>query len=283
MDEENMITISELPAKAILLGTDKFAVDDGVHTYLVTAEQLREFLKNNSAPMGTLCLSQSSLVEDNPGRLPLFTGDIIPAGAYPDFFNWLKKHPELCISQANYDQRITDYGECPFYVLNENNSFRLPIIRHYIKAANKTEGIVQRKAGLPNITGDFSVSAYEHEFQASGAFGVTDKYSHGDGDDPGKNSKSYDFDASRSSSVYGGSDTVDPNHTTFYPWVSVINYAVPASVAQNQVLLDILLSGDGVLSRIMALEEELAALKANTKIIAGDNINIEEVSNETEE
>lgn len=117
---DNILTISQLPSKTALLDTDKVAVDDGIHTYQVTGAQLREYLKINSAPMGTVSFSQSGKIEDNPGRLPLFTGDVIPSAdkIYPDFFAWLKNHPELCISEESYTAKMAQFGECPFYVLN---------------------------------------------------------------------------------------------------------------------------------------------------------------------
>ena len=61
-------TISSLPAKTALLSSDSLAVDDGVHTYKISGEQLRDFLKINSAPIGTVSFSQSRKIEDNPGN-----------------------------------------------------------------------------------------------------------------------------------------------------------------------------------------------------------------------
>lgn len=279
---DNILTISQLPSKTSLLDTDKIAIDDGVYTYKVTGAQLREFLKINSAPMGTVSFSQSSKTEDNPGRLPLFLGNTIPSAntIYPDFFTWVQNHPELCVSAENYEQRLSDYGECPFYVLNTTTgALRLPLIKNYIKAANSDEGVTQSTAGLPNITSEPIVrgtgygtgvdTGAIHTFNTPNVGGA--EHNVGRGWD-----SSFDFDASRSNDIYGGSDTVTPAHTTLYPWVSVINYAVPASVAQNQALLDILLSGDGILGRVIALENELAALKANTIIEEGNNITVEE-------
>lgn len=277
---DNLMTISDLPSKTALLDTDKMAVDDGVHTYKVTGAQLREYLKINSAPMGTVSFSQSGKVEDNPGRLPLFTGDVIPSAdkIYPDFFAWLKNHPELCISEESYTAKMAQFGESPFYVLNaETGALRLPILKNFIKAADPESGVKQAQAGLPNITGTIPTASWAQE--PSGVF-ARKHQGEEDGDNSGRNGWIIDFDASRSSAVYGKSDTVTPAHTTLYPWVNVINYAVPASVAENQALLDILLSEGGILGRVIALEAELAALKANTKLEAGDNVTIEEITEE---
>ena len=81
--------------------------------------------------IGQLVWSQSSLAKDNPGCLPAWTGEYYPnaAALYPDFYAWVKSHPELCKTKAEYDSAITAYGECPYYVVDENTtqtSLRLP-------------------------------------------------------------------------------------------------------------------------------------------------------------
>ena len=81
--------------------------------------------------IGQLVWSQSSLAKDNPGCLPLWTGEYYTNAStlYPDFYAWVKSHPELCKTKAEYDSAITAYGECPYYVVDENTaqtSLRLP-------------------------------------------------------------------------------------------------------------------------------------------------------------
>lgn len=124
------ITISELPAKTSLLDSDIIPIDDGKQTFRVTGAQLREFLKVNFLSVGTVVWSQSNLATDNPGRLPLWTGEYIASAStiYPDFYTWVKdKHPELCKTKEQYDATLTQFGECPFYVVDEEEgSLRLP-------------------------------------------------------------------------------------------------------------------------------------------------------------
>lgn len=300
---DHLMTISDLPSKTALLDTDKVAVDDGVHTYKVTGAQLREYLKINSAPMGTVSFSQSGKVEDNPGRLPLFTGDVIPSAdkIYPDFFAWLKNHPELCISEENYTAKMAQFGECPFYVINaEMGALRLPVLKNFIKAADQESGVKQAQAGLPNHlhafgrnsgdnSGSFVGTSEDKNYNFGSEKIIRSWNGSGGGGGPQQASDPYQgnmvttlaqTDNSNEDGVYGASDTVTPAHTTLYPWVNVINYAVPASVAENQALLDILLSEGGILGRVIALEAELASLKANTKLEAGDNVTIEEITEE---
>lgn len=186
--------------------------------------------------IGTVYFSQSSLATDNPGGLPLWTGEyyVNASTLYPDFYAWVKIHPELCKTKAQYDKALSAYGECPYYVADEvAGSLRLPKLSNYIKAANTADGITQAGAGLPNITGTTSDSGDGNNNQArvTGAFFVKATSIKSNKDDQWRGLE-IGFDASRSSAVYGSSDTVTPAHTTLYPWVYAFNSAVSASVAQ---------------------------------------------------
>lgn len=116
-----------------------------------------------------------------------------------------------------------------------NGSLRLPKLANYLKMANRTDGITQSGAGLPNITGSLTNNKQDFE-NATGAFQLTgaamiNLYS-ANGASRSGNYGVASLDASLSSSVYGASDTVTPAHTTLYPWVYAFNSAVSASEAQ---------------------------------------------------
>ena len=190
--------------------------------------------------MGEVYYSQSSLATDNKGALPLFTGELVSNAdnLYPQFYAWVNSHSELCVSESDWQDAITTYGECPYYVINTTNkTIRLPKLTNYVKMANTTDKITQASAGLPNITGSVgrtfanvnSGAFYQVNSTSSAQGGSGAGWLHG-------------FDASRSSSVYGNSNTVTPAHTTLYPWVCVFNSAVTASVAQAAEFEDALIS-----------------------------------------
>ena len=214
--------------------------------------------------IGEVYFSQSSLATDNSGALPLFTGETIASAntIYPDFYNWVLSHTELQCTSEEYESALTTYGECAKYVIGKigdnatapdygtttiaAGSIRLPLIKNYIKSANTAEGVTQKGAGLPNITGYLTsmdtngrwglianaIADYYNTY--SGAFRAQNNGSYSQSVSTGKAVASGDlyFDASRSSAVYGKSDTVTPAHTTLYPWVYAFNAAVPASTAQ---------------------------------------------------
>ena len=110
--------------------------DGPVEEYLYSAKKYAQDAAQSAQnsrglAIGQLVWSQSSLAKDNPGCLPAWTGEYYPnaAALYPDFYAWVKSHPELCKTKAEYDSAITAYGECPYYVVDENTaqtSLRLP-------------------------------------------------------------------------------------------------------------------------------------------------------------
>ena len=188
--------------------------------------------RGSGKQIGEVYFSQSKLATDNKGALPLFTGEVISnaSSIYPQFYQWVLSHTELCVTESAYQTALSTYGECPFYVINTTaQSIRLPKLTNYIKMANTTQGITQSAAGLPNITG--SISGNNGMYTATGSFSKEDSGAGGAYQGAGTYNN-YTFAASRSSAVYGNSNTVTPAHTTMYPWVFAFNAAIPASTAQ---------------------------------------------------
>lgn len=194
--------------------------------------------RGSGKQVGEVYYSQSNLATDNKGALPLFTGELISNAnnLYPQFYAWVLSHTELCKTQAQYDTAISTYGECPFYVINDTNkTIRLPKLTNYIKCAVTGYGIMQDKAGLPNITGTFSVvrRGGSEGPAPTGAFTQESNWDAKNGAGSGDSwGSTYSFSASQSNSTYGSSNTVTPAHTTLYPWVCAYQSAIPASTAQ---------------------------------------------------
>lgn len=81
--------------------------------------------------IGEIFYSQSSSAADNPGGLPLFTGETISNAdqLYPQFYNWVLNHPELCALNREYETSIMNWGLCSYYVINDTNkTIKLPKI-----------------------------------------------------------------------------------------------------------------------------------------------------------
>lgn len=217
-----------------LLNASDKAIPNGVASLgadgKVPAEQL-PLSSTGGKSVGEVFFSQSASATDNPGALPLWTGEYYSnaSSLYPDFYNWVKSHTELCKTKEEYDSAIATYGECPFYVVDEvAGSLRLPRLANYLKMANDTDGVTQSGAGLPNITGE--IGSFVSPYPITGAF--TSAVSANTGQGGSGQVRKAIMDASKSSPVYGKSDTVTPAHTTLYPWVVAYTAAIPASEAQ---------------------------------------------------
>lgn len=177
--------------------------------------------------LGEVYYSQSSSQVDNAGALPLFTGETIESAdtIYPEFYAWVNARASLKCDALDYRNYLNDYGECPFYVV-DNGSLRLPKLTNYIKAANTTDGIKPIAAGLPAHTHDIDVgTGYYNDNSGTSSAKAT-------GTQAGRASFTRQTGEISSSNIYGQSDTVTPPSTTLYPWVVAYTAAVPASTAQ---------------------------------------------------
>lgn len=196
-------------------------------------------------------------VERNTGipiGIPIpYTGKDVPAGflradgatytsmqgAFPEFYEWVV-NSGLTVPLADY---TLVEGSCGYYGLDTSTgTVRMPTLAAGVfgtVAAGQYGQAVQ--AGLPNITGqlDASFSNIPVTFYKNGTHGVFDVGPLDSGRDvpasPATSNnlhRSATFDASRSSPIYGNSDTVTPSHVK-YPWIiSVYNASVTPSVAQ---------------------------------------------------
>ena len=135
-------------------------------------------------------------------------------------------------TEALWQQSVTTYGVCGKFVYDSvNNTVRLPKVTGIIEGTTDVSALGDLvEAGLPNITGEFN-SAYNSD-NLSGAFGWQ-----GGMPAQGTTNSSYiggfNFDASRSSSIYGNSSTVQPQT------IKVLYYIVIATSTKTDIQVDI--------------------------------------------
>lgn len=139
-------------------------LENALQTYLSAAQEEAETARyyaerSVGKTVGEVYFSQSSLEADNPGALPLFTGDIIASAdtLYPDFYAWLQTRTDLQCSPEEYQAALTSFGECPKYVLEEG-SLRLPLLKNYIKMAESA--VEQGRLAAASSTTGTSGSGY---------------------------------------------------------------------------------------------------------------------------
>ena len=189
-----------------------------------------------------------SAIVQNDARLHLLDGAELPRnGIYTEFCNWVDENitnvPNCPIEV--YEDQLNTYGQCGMFVVTDTY-IRLPKITKYIENASDINMIgASLNAGLPNITGTFdsrphtsgSTSYGGALADGSGAFSFTKHGATYTGTGTAESSTSsyndrMSFDASRSSEIYGRSDTVQPEATQ-YPYYIVIGTVLKTEVEVN--------------------------------------------------
>lgn len=140
----------------------------------------------------------------------VFTGST-PIGAPQITLNFNAILPENCIwlegatvSRTTYSTLFGIYGTT-YGAGDGSTTFNLPDCRNRVLWGGESAGYIS--AGLPNITGSFNID--NGRYTATGAFYPSGNIGGSAGDD-GSTDVLIRFDASRSSSVYGNSATVQP-------------------------------------------------------------------------
>lgn len=143
---------------------------------------------------------------------------------------------ESVSAEGMWQYYVTKYGSCGKFVYDStNNTVRLPRIEGIIEGTNYVSELSNTvEAGLPNITGDTGYGITDDmNYSTSGPFyrRSTSQYKllWGSG------STGYyelSFDASKSSSKYGNSDTVQPQT------IKVLYYMVVASSTKDKIDID---------------------------------------------
>lgn len=140
------------------------------------------------------------------------------------------------------------YGESGvawYYILDTvNERFKLPRTKHGLSGFRDEVG-KYIAPGLPNITGAFS-AGHAGTYSQSGAFAsktsiVDTNYTSGLGS---VNMYGTDFDASRSSSIYGNSNTVQPPSTQQYLYFYLGQFPVSALVNPDIAATKVNTNGD---------------------------------------
>ena len=134
---------------------------------------------------------------------------------------------KICIpdNEVNVQALYEKTGIAWYYILDrENKRFKLPRTKFGFTGLRDTVGKYV-PAGVPNISGQFYIPATYGSTTASGAFTATNGGSTGSTNTASKaGDLIVEISASRSSSVYGSSDTVQPKATQMYLYFYVGNF-----------------------------------------------------------
>lgn len=153
----------------------------------------------------------------------------------------------ISCTQAQFDSDVSTYGQCGRFVIGDD-TIRLPKITKYIEGLSNITDIGKSfEAGLPNITGSFTIKNTDVPNQAIiGNSGAFTGFSNGSSQrvlydrSSTQTSRVVNFSASGSNSTYGKSTTVQ-TQSTAYPYYVVLanSYKTPVQVDIDQVASDI--------------------------------------------
>lgn len=175
--------------------------------------------------------------------LHLADGSLLAYGSYKEFIDYIadiyNSSLNYFCSEADWQASVTTYGSCGKFVYDSvNKTVRLPKVSDILTGITDVSALGSLvEAGLPNITGaiygTYSEAECLYACAGSGAL-----YPSGYGgqssstDTPGAAS-GFAFDASRSNSIYGNSNTVQPQT------IKALLYIVIANTTKTAIEVDI--------------------------------------------
>lgn len=184
----------------------------------------------------------TSTIPLNDSGVHLLDGSVLSgSGIYSDFVSYISNIYNSALNyfctETEWQTSVNTYGVCGKFVYNStNNTVRLPKITGIIEGTtdlNALGDIVQ--AGLPNITGGICGNGFFEE-AGSSYYGALKKGSNSGKQPPAEGkgtAKWLDFDASKSNSIYGKSNTVQPQS------IKVLYYIVVANTQKTEIQVDI--------------------------------------------
>lgn len=162
-------------------------------------------------------------IDETKNRRRYLNGQVISQTQFPAFTqrvkNAISTYPSLGTTEVLWQQEVSnsDLGQCGKFVVDNNaGTIRLPKVVN-IQGLQTLSGNlgVRLESGLPNIEGSFGGA----QDSASGAI-YYDGYAGGINGNTYSTSKAY-FDASLSSSIYGNSNTVQPEAIQYPYFIQV--------------------------------------------------------------
>ena len=185
---------------------------------------------------------------------------------YKDFFDYITTQGWVK-TEAEWQEIATrDNGFCPFYSSGDGSTnFRTPKFAPYQQIAmGVAQATTYHQAGLPNITGrvydksgnnspDWTINPDTTETSGAFRIGADGGYTGAGTSQKNIFAKDFNFDALRSNTIYGASDTVQPE---CHSWVMcVVAYGVATNVGSVDV--------SNVMSAVAQVQADVENIQAN--------------------
>lgn len=202
----------------------------------------QEFSSGASRNIGEIVQSTIPLTD---AGLHLLDGTLLSGdGSYAQFVDYIADlydsgdYTAIFDTEANWQSSVTTYGVCGKFVYDSvNNTVRLPKITGFIEGASGTATLGDLvEAGSPNIIGGLNNVTFDtySTSNISGAFdSITNVSDATGGSSSNERHCNVTFSASASNSIYGNSNTVQPQA------IKVLYYIVVATSTKTAIQVDI--------------------------------------------
>lgn len=213
---------------------------------------------NATLPIGFVIYS--SCKQNNAGLHLADGSELAIGGTYDAFCQYvINNQADFPITDlATYQTELNTVGQCGKYVITDSY-VKLPKITKQLESANsESEFGTSLGAGLPNITGD----VYSQYFKSptdknywTGALSLSTKISNTPSSGSSAGFSKMTFNASNSNSIYGNSETVQPQTTKYYCYIVVGTVTKTAIVVNiDNVATDLNNKADKDLGNITPLQ-----------------------------
>lgn len=208
------------------------------------------------------------------GGLP-FLGQTVSKETYSELYDWVESNGRFK-TEAEWQSLYTaNNGNVSFYAKVDDNTFRMPSFKGYLKANESAGGYT--KEGLPNITGSVNITdnvmvntnpskifhpyngAFHQTTTSSGprAIGVEAKV------ETWADGRNIEFSAQKSNSIYGNSTHVTPETNTILVGVYAFNTII------NPSNLDVENLRHDITSNVESLERDISSKKGYIDYTSG--------------
>ena len=177
-----------------------------------------------------------SILPLSDAGLHLLDGDLLSgSGAYGAFVDYIGdlyddgNYPDLFETEANWQTAVSAYGVCGKFVYDSvNDTVRLPKITGIIEGTIDATALGDLvEAGLPNITGTIEKQNWQTtslgDIPSTGALSGSNDTNNANTAGSGTGHGTLSIDASKSSSIYGNSNTVQPQTIKGFYYIVVAN------------------------------------------------------------
>jgi hypothetical protein len=213
-------------------------INDNLNTPVTndTAWEKVELGGGSSRNIGEIVTSTIPLTDVG---LHLLDGALIQGnGIYSAFVAYIaglvSAYPDLFDTEANWQTAVTQYGVCGKFVYDSvNNTVRLPKITGIVEGTTSLTALGDLvEAGLPNITGGLG-EVLKGADEGGAFYNISQIASNRTYSNGSYSSYNTGLNASLSSSIYGNSNTVQPQT------IKVLYYIVIATSTKTDIQVDI--------------------------------------------